>query len=257
MYNSFNNKNEGEKEEEFVYKRVKIPKIKLKNNEKNFYRKDQNVVGLEISSSSDESSGESEEVEENEDDTDQTTQEVERSEEVQENAVVDESVKSSDATQAIQCSDQITDQSVSSAKDTKCQEKKPVKKSVFVVVNRSSEVQKARLKLPILPEEHIIMEAIMYNPVVIICGETGSGKTTQVPQFLYEAGYTLQGKMIGVTEPRRVAAISMSKRVGYELNLPPEEVSYQVRFEGNAGDKTKIKFMTDGILMKEIEQVSL
>lgn len=50
--------------------------------------------------------------------------------------------------------------------------------------------QEARLKLPILAEEQVIMEAINENPIVIICGETGSGKTTQVPQFLYEAGYT-------------------------------------------------------------------
>lgn len=50
-------------------------------------------------------------------------------------------------------------------------------------------VQEARLKLPILAEEQVVMEAINENPIVIICGETGSGKTTQVPQFLYEAGY--------------------------------------------------------------------
>lgn len=80
----------------------------------------------------------------------------------------------------------------------------------------------------------------------------GSGKTTQVPQFLYEAGYTLN-KMIGITEPRRVAAISMCKRVGEELNLSSDEVSYLIRFEGNVTEKTKIKFMTDGVLLKEIQ----
>lgn len=84
-----------------------------------------------------------------------------------------------------------------------------------------------------------------------ICN-SGSGKTTQVPQFLYEAGYALK-KMIGVTEPRRVAAIAMSKRVGEELNLPADQVSYLIRFEGNVTDKTKIKFMTDGVLLKEIQ----
>lgn len=60
--------------------------------------------------------------------------------------------------------------------------------------------------------------------------------------------------MIGVTEPRRVAAISMSHRVAKELNLSTDVVSYQIRFEGNAGSKTKIKFMTDGVLLKEIEK---
>jgi ATP-dependent RNA helicase DHX37/DHR1 len=88
------------------------------------------------------------------------------------------------------------------------------------------------------------MEAIHDNLVVLICGETGknkknknltnyffnfcigSGKTTQLPQFLYEAGYTLDGKMIGITEPRRVAAISMASRVAHELNLTNEFVKF-------------------------------
>ena len=63
--------------------------------------------------------------------------------------------------------------------------------------------------------------------------------------------------MIGVTEPRRVAAMAMSQRVGAELNVGSDTVSYQVRFEGNTCPTTKIKFMTDGILMKEIQNVSL
>jgi len=62
--------------------------------------------------------------------------------------------------------------------------------------------------------------------------------------------------MIGITEPRRVAAISMSKRVSEELNLSSAEVSYLIRFEGNATDNTHIKFMTDGVLLKEIQSVS-
>jgi len=64
------------------------------------------------------------------------------------------------------------------------------------------------------------------------------------------------GRMIGITEPRRVAAISMSKRVAEELNLSSAEVSYLIRFEGNATDSTRIKFMTDGVLLKEIQSVS-
>ena len=80
------------------------------------------------------------------------------------------------------------------------------------------------------------MEAISQHPVVILCGETGSGKTTQVPQFLYEAGYTHKKgtvSLIGITEPRRVAAVSMSKRVAMETGLSNDEVSYQIRYEGN------------------------
>lgn len=63
--------------------------------------------------------------------------------------------------------------------------------------------------------------------------------------------------MIGVTEPRRIAAISVSKRVAEELNETSDIVSYLIRFEGNTGSNTKIKFMTDGVLLKEIQSVSL
>uniref|UniRef100_T1J6J7 RNA helicase n=1 Tax=Strigamia maritima TaxID=126957 RepID=T1J6J7_STRMM len=125
--------------------------------------------------------------------------------------------------------------------------------AVFVSVNRTQEMQDSRMKLPILAEEQMIMESINENPVVVLCGETGSGKTTQIPQFLYEAGYATT-KMIAVTEPRRVAAISMSKRIAEEMNLTNDEISYQIRYEGNVGEKTKIKFMTDGVLLKEIQK---
>uniref|UniRef100_A0A670ZV63 RNA helicase n=1 Tax=Pseudonaja textilis TaxID=8673 RepID=A0A670ZV63_PSETE len=114
--------------------------------------------------------------------------------------------------------------------------------------------KEARLKLPILGEEQVVMEAVRENPIVIICGETGCGKTTQVPQFLYEAGYASTGGIIGITEPRRVAAISMSQRVAAEMNLSQHVISYQIRYEGNVTKETKIKFMTDGVLLKEIQK---
>ena len=125
-------------------------------------------------------------------------------------------------------------------------------KAVFKEVKRDPKIQAARLQLPILAEEQAVMEAIHDNDVVILCGETGSGKTTQVPQFLYEGGYTTRG-LIGVTEPRRVAAVSMSRRVALELNMSTDLVSYQIRYEGNVTTNTIIKFMTDGVLLKEIE----
>uniref|UniRef100_A0A0A1XCG5 RNA helicase n=1 Tax=Zeugodacus cucurbitae TaxID=28588 RepID=A0A0A1XCG5_ZEUCU len=129
----------------------------------------------------------------------------------------------------------------------------PMRTTVYVPVHRDAEVQAARLKLPILGEEQEIMETINENQIIIVAGETGSGKTTQIPQFLYEAGYAQNNKIIGITEPRRVAAIAMSKRVASEMNLSEQEVSYLIRFEGNVTPQTRIKFMTDGVLLKEVE----
>ncbi|KAM4810129.1 putative ATP-dependent RNA helicase DHX37 [Rhinophrynus dorsalis] len=126
--------------------------------------------------------------------------------------------------------------------------------AIFIPVDRTPDIQEARLKLPILSEEQVIMEAIKENPIVVLCGETGSGKTTQVPQFLYEAGYGSDNDIIGITEPRRVAAVTMSQRVALEMNLSQSVVSYQIRYEGNVSDETKIKFMTDGVLLKEIQR---
>lgn len=131
--------------------------------------------------------------------------------------------------------------------------KKPVLEhpTMHVDVKRDPKIQVARLKLPILGEEQRIMELINENEILIVAGETGSGKTTQIPQFLYEAGYA-ESNMIAVTEPRRVATVAMAARVGYELGLSSKEVSYLMRFEGNVTKDTKIKFMTDGVLLKEI-----
>lgn len=132
----------------------------------------------------------------------------------------------------------------------------PSRKAFSVQVERSSEIQEARLALPVVAEEQKIMEAIYNNPTVVIWGATGSGKTTQVPQFLYEAGFgnpqSPMPGMIGVTQPRRVAAVSMAKRVSDELGGAATTVSYQIRFESSITNKTAIKFMTDGILIREI-----
>ncbi|KAI0133101.1 P-loop containing nucleoside triphosphate hydrolase protein [Hypoxylon sp. NC0597] len=130
------------------------------------------------------------------------------------------------------------------------------RKAFSVPVQRTPEIQEARLKLPVVAEEQKIMEAIHNNNVVVICGSTGSGKTTQVPQFLFEAGYGSQDSptpgMIGVTQPRKVAAVSMSKRVGQELGDKSDTVAYQIRFEGTVDEKTAVKFMTDGVLLREV-----
>ena len=133
-------------------------------------------------------------------------------------------------------------------------EKKAPEPAVYVPVIRLPEIESKRLELPIIGEEQRIMEKIRYHDVVIVSGETGSGKTTQLPQFLYEAGYALNEKIIGVTEPRRVAAVAMSERVAQELNLTSDEVAYQIRFAGTVSESTRIKFMTDGVLLRECQQ---
>ncbi|KAL9097894.1 MAG: hypothetical protein Q9165_000220 [Trypethelium subeluteriae] len=130
------------------------------------------------------------------------------------------------------------------------------RRAYSVQVSRTPEIQDARMALPVVTEEQKIMEAIHNNDIVVIWGATGSGKTTQVPQFLFEAGYgDPKGPtpgMIGVTQPRRVAAVSMSKRVGDELCNMKGRVSYQIRFDSSVSSKTAIKFMTDGVLLREI-----
>lgn len=133
------------------------------------------------------------------------------------------------------------------------------RKAFYVDVNRADEIQATRMQLPVYGEEHRIMEAIYHNDVVIICGETGSGKTTQVPQFLYESGFGNPDSpenpgMIGITQPRRVAAVSMANRVSAELGDHGERVAYQIRFDSTVKSNTRVKFMTDGVMLREMMQ---
>ncbi|MGN0894639.1 MAG: DEAD/DEAH box helicase, partial [Succinivibrio sp.] len=105
--------------------------------------------------------------------------------------------------------------------------------------------------LPVASHRDEIIQAIRDNQVVIIAGETGSGKTTQIPKMCLEAGLGIKG-MIGHTQPRRIAARAVASRIAAELNEPlGQSVGYKVRFTDVTGDNCYIKLMTDGILLSE------
>jgi len=107
--------------------------------------------------------------------------------------------------------------------------------------------------LPIAGEAERIVRLIREHQVIVIAGETGSGKTTQLPKLCLAAGRGAAG-MIGCTQPRRIAARAVARRVAEELNTPLGGlVGYQVRFNDNVGERTAVKFMTDGILLAEIQ----
>lgn len=107
--------------------------------------------------------------------------------------------------------------------------------------------------LPVSERKDDIVKAITENQVVIIAGETGSGKTTQLPKICLSLGLGQKG-LIGHTQPRRIAARSVANRIAEELNVALGDlVGYQIRFNETAGDATAIKLMTDGILLAEIQ----
>ena len=117
--------------------------------------------------------------------------------------------------------------------------------------SRSKTMKQQREFLPVYAVRQQLLQLIRDNSVIIVVGETGSGKTTQLTQYLHEDGYTNVG-MIGCTQPRRVAAMSVAKRVSDETGTElGDEVGYSIRFEDVTSDKTVIKYMTDGILLRE------
>ncbi len=112
-------------------------------------------------------------------------------------------------------------------------------------------IKEQREGLPMYLFREAFLQSMREHQILIVIGETGSGKTTQMPQYLAEAGYTQRGK-IGITQPRRVAAMSVAKRVAEEFGCRlGQEVGYTIRFEDCTSPETVIKYMTDGMLLRE------
>lgn len=116
---------------------------------------------------------------------------------------------------------------------------------------KSKTLAQQRQYLPIYSVRDELLQVVRENQVVVVVGETGSGKTTQLTQYLHEDGYTTNG-IVGCTQPRRVAAMSVAKRVSEEMETElGDKVGYAIRFEDVTGPNTVIKYMTDGVLLRE------
>ncbi|OAA33329.1 DEAD-like helicase [Moelleriella libera RCEF 2490] len=123
---------------------------------------------------------------------------------------------------------------------------------IEAAARKALSIEETRKSLPIYQYRDEFLAALEEYQILVIVGETGSGKTTQLPQYLHEAGYTKDGMKVGCTQPRRVAAMSVAARVAEEVGIKVgNEVGYTIRFEDCTNDKTVIKYMTDGMLLRE------
>ncbi|RIY20862.1 ATP-dependent RNA helicase HrpA, partial [Gardnerella vaginalis] len=110
-------------------------------------------------------------------------------------------------------------------------------------------------ELPICAAHDQIIEAIKESQVIIVSGQTGSGKTTQIPKMALELGRGGRGKQIVHTQPRRLAARTVAERIASEMGVKlGEEIGYQVRFNDESSSKTKLRIVTDGILLAQIQR---
>ncbi|XP_018025029.1 probable ATP-dependent RNA helicase DHX34 [Hyalella azteca] len=110
-------------------------------------------------------------------------------------------------------------------------------------------LRKCQKELPIAGYRDAILQTVADNSIVIVAGDTGCGKSTQVPQYLMQAGYS----RVACTQPRRIACIALCKRVSHEtLNEHGAQVGFQIRFERRTSDRTKIVFLTEGLLLRQV-----
>jgi HrpA-like RNA helicase len=115
-------------------------------------------------------------------------------------------------------------------------------------------IQEERRNLPIYAMRDTLIQEFRKSKTLVLIGETGSGKTTQVPQYLYECGILDDEMRIGITQPRRIAATSLSQRVAKEMGAELGDlVGYSIRFEDVSSNKTRVKFLTDGMLIREAQ----
>lgn len=132
------------------------------------------------------------------------------------------------------------------------QEQRLLKARIDAAEKAHMTIQEVRKSLPAYKYRDEFLKAMEDHQVLIVVGETGSGKTTQLPQYLHEAGYTKDGLKVACTQPRRVAAMSVAARVADEMGVKVgNEVGYSIRFEDCTSDKTILKYMTDGMLLRE------
>ncbi|KAI9727235.1 MAG: hypothetical protein M1828_006854 [Chrysothrix sp. TS-e1954] len=130
-------------------------------------------------------------------------------------------------------------------------EERVLQQKLAVAEKEAATIEETRKRLPVYAYREEFLAAVKQYKQLIIVGETGSGKTTQLPQYLLASG---DHTKIAITQPRRVAAMSVAKRVSDEMGVRlGNEVGYSIRFEEKAGDKTRIHYMTDGHLLKAMQ----